>query len=108
MTTPGRKHAHNNALRNDADRARTDDLCVERHERICADMARLASLAWRHSVRAFGARGLSSDRQIWRRRFNVYVSAIVVGKTLRIARRMTEDPDEPIGYGAIVVGASGR
>jgi hypothetical protein len=42
----------------------TGVLCVERDERICADMARLAALVCRRSVRAFGARRSGADRQI--------------------------------------------
>jgi hypothetical protein len=48
--------AHNGSLPNGARRAITGDLCVERPERIRADRARVATLVWRHPVRAFGLR----------------------------------------------------
>jgi hypothetical protein len=43
--------------------ARTGVLWVGHHERICADMARPAAPVSWCSVRAFGARGSSTDRQ---------------------------------------------
>jgi hypothetical protein len=38
--------AHNDGRRAQANSARTGDLCLEGHERICADMARLVAVVW--------------------------------------------------------------
>jgi hypothetical protein len=56
--------AQNDRWRSGTARSRTGVSCVERHERICADMARLAALICRRSVRAFGALRSGADRQI--------------------------------------------
>jgi hypothetical protein len=56
--------AQNDALLAAYGRAITGVLCVEDHEHICADMARLAALICRRSVRAFGARKSGADRQL--------------------------------------------
>jgi hypothetical protein len=42
--------AQNDAGRQSQERARTGVVCVEDHERICADMARLTALIWWRSV----------------------------------------------------------
>jgi hypothetical protein len=56
--------AHNDARAASRPERGTGVPCVEDHEHICADMARLAALICRRSVRAFGARKSGADRQL--------------------------------------------
>ena len=67
------------------DPPRTGVLCAKDHERICADLYAAAdSSGWR-SVRAFGARRRSTDRQFWALLVRAYDL-----KVIKIAPPLTE------------------
>src|SRR5262249_35809111 len=52
---------------------------VEKPERVRADLTRREALAWRRSVRAFGARRSGADRQIWRYRMELRTQVLPRG-----------------------------
>jgi hypothetical protein len=89
----------------------TGVLYAERHEHRCADMARLAGQLQRSFGGVLCARSVRGGQvQIGRSGADDLTCTYLPSWSVRRYESpgMTEDPDEPIGYGAIVVGASGR